>query len=296
MDQDLLDEFLYRLYGMYLAILAAHMAASQGDQPGHGDSLFSDQPRVRARNPYPWDDFVGSLPGDAVRHHPRLRPRTPPDWRWPQDFIHDLVRWAQALAWMPGLAEVSWAELAPDYQVYVGRALPASPNHRLRGTRLLVGEGAQIVRKAVGLAERHLAAGTLLSRAPLGRCRLLLPLGGRVCTGLSACPYFAARHEVRLQLMRLATHCRNSWVRCLRAPARMRRPLSDRFLMDYFPRPLEGGPPLLPYARRPPRAPARSVTLVAPQRSRPPGAGSGTQSALCFERGVPACASCRSLG
>ena len=41
-DQDLLDEFLYRLYGMYLAVLATRMAASQGDQPGHGDSLFPE--------------------------------------------------------------------------------------------------------------------------------------------------------------------------------------------------------------------------------------------------------------
>ena len=32
----LLDEFLYRLYGMYLAVLAARMAAGRGDQAGHG--------------------------------------------------------------------------------------------------------------------------------------------------------------------------------------------------------------------------------------------------------------------
>ena len=192
-------------------------------------------------------------------------------------------------------AEVSWAELALDYE-FVGRALPATPNQRLRGMRLPLEERAQILRKAVGLAERHLAAGTLLSGAPLGRCRSLLPLGGRVCAGFSARPYFAARREVMLQLMRLAAHCRNSWVRRLRAPARMRPPLGNRFLMDYFPRPLEGGPPLLLYARRPPQAPARSVPLAAPQRSRPPGVGSGTQGALCLERGALSCARCRSLG
>ena len=67
-DRGLLDEFLYRLYGMYLAVLAARMAASQGDQPGHGDSLFPDQPRPRPRNPYPWDDVVGPLPGDTICH------------------------------------------------------------------------------------------------------------------------------------------------------------------------------------------------------------------------------------
>ena len=173
---------------------------------------------------------------------------------------------------------------------------PASPDHRLRGTRLPLGEGAQVLRKAVGLAERHLAAGALLSGAPLGRCRSLLPLRGRVCTGLSTRPYFAARHEVMLQLMRLAAHYRDSWARRPRAPARMRPQHGDRFLMDYFPQPPEEGPPLLPYARRPPRAPARSVPLAAPQRSRAPGAGSGTQGALCLEHGAPSCARCRSVG
>ena len=96
--------------------------------------------------------------------------------------------------------------------------------------------------------------------------------------------------------MRLAAHCRDSWARRLRAPTRMRPQHGDRFLMDYFPRPPDGGPPLLPYARRPPRAPARSVPLAAPQRSRPPGVGSGTQGALCLVHGAPSCARCRSLG
>ena len=295
-DRDLLDEFLYRLYGMYLAVLAARMAASLGDQRGHGDSLFPEQPRPRPRDPYPWNAFIGPLPGDAVRHQPRLQPGVPADWRWPQDFVHDVVRWARALAWVPEPAEVAWAELALDYEALVGRALPASPDHRLRGTRPPLGERAQVPRKAVGLAERHLAAGAMLGGAPLGRCRSLLPLGGRMCAGLSACPYFVARREVMLQLMRLAAHCRDSWARRLRAPARMRPQHSTRFLMDYFPRPLEGRPSPLPYARRTPRAPARSVQLAAPQRSRPPGAGSGMQGALCLEHGTPSCARCRRLG
>ena len=220
----------------------------------------------------------------------------PADWRWPQDFIHDLIKWARALAWMPEPAEVSWAELALDYEAFVRRALPASPEHQLRGTRMPLGELAQVLRKAVGLAERHLAAGALLGGAPLGRCGLLLPLGGRVCAGLSASLYFAVRHEVMLQLMHLAAQRHDSWARRLGAPARMRPHHSNRFLMDYFPRPLEGGPPLLPYARRPSRAPACSVPLAAPQRSRPPGVGSGTQGALCLEHGAPSCARCRSMG
>ena len=94
MDRGLLDEFLYRLYGMYVAVLAARMAASQGDQPGHGDSLVPDHPRPRPPIPYPWDNFVGPLPWlqSAINHgsgqgpavmtvapslHPRLGPLGP---------------------------------------------------------------------------------------------------------------------------------------------------------------------------------------------------------------------------
>ena len=82
----------------------------------------------------------------------------------------------------------------------MGRALPASPDHRLRGTRLPLGERARVLRKTVGLVEHHLVPRILLCGASLGRCCLLLPLGGRVCAGLSARPFFAARHKVMLQL------------------------------------------------------------------------------------------------
>ena len=88
----LLDEFLYRMYGMYLAVLAARMAASHGDRAGHGDPLFPDQPRPRPRNPFPWNDFVGPLLGDTVRNQPWLRPGAPRGWRWPHTFVQDLVR------------------------------------------------------------------------------------------------------------------------------------------------------------------------------------------------------------
>ena len=50
----------------------------------------------------------------------------------------------------------------------MGRALPAYANHRLRGTRLPLGDRAQVLCKAVGLVERHLAAGSLLLGTPWG--------------------------------------------------------------------------------------------------------------------------------
>ena len=61
-----------------------------------------------------------------------------------------MVRWARALAGGPGPAQVSWAELALDYEAFVGRALPASPAHRLQGTRLPLGERAEVLAKPWG--------------------------------------------------------------------------------------------------------------------------------------------------
>ena len=149
-ERALLDEFLYRMYGMYPAVLAARMAAGRGDQAGHGDSLFPDQPLPQPRNPFPLDDFVGPLPGDMVRNQPRLLPGAPPGWRWPLDFVQDLVQWARGLACVPGPAEVSWGELALDYGAFVGRALLASPDHRPRGTRLPPSGRAQYCAKRRG--------------------------------------------------------------------------------------------------------------------------------------------------
>ena len=60
---------------------------------------------------------------------------------------------------MPGPAEVSWAKLALDYEAFVGRALLASCDHRLRGTRLPLG-------KAAGLVERYCAQPPWDSVAP----------------------------------------------------------------------------------------------------------------------------------
>ena len=66
------DEICYVKHVLDPLCALFSMAASQGDQPGHGDSLCPERPRPRPRDPYPWDAFVGPLPGDAVRHQPRL--------------------------------------------------------------------------------------------------------------------------------------------------------------------------------------------------------------------------------
>ena len=44
-----------------------------------------------------------------------------------------------------------------------------------------------------------------------------------------------------LQLLHLAVHCREMWLKRLRAPARLQPAIGEHFLMSYFPRPPEEG-------------------------------------------------------
>ena len=113
-----------------------------------------------------------------------------------------------------------------------------------------------------------------------------------MCAGLPAHALFAAHHKVMLRLMRLATSFWDTRVRRVRTPACIKPSLDDRLLMDYYPRPTGGGPPFLPYARRPPFR----VPLVVPQRKHPRAMGSSTRGALCMEHGAPLRARWKILG
>ena len=87
----------------------------------------------------------------------------PPRWPgWEPAFAHKRVRWVEALAWQLGLGNVSWPKLVVDYEAFIGRALPAS----LRGTRLPLGERAQVLHRAAPLVQRHMVAGWMLQGAP----------------------------------------------------------------------------------------------------------------------------------
>ena len=112
-----------------------------------------------------------------------------------------------------------------------------------------------MLRRAAQLVHRHMAAGRLLQGEPTDECRSLLPLGGRLCQGLRARPHFMAREEMGLQLPHLAAHCQEMWLKGLRAPARLRPAIGERFFMSYFLRPAGGGQALPPYAQHPQRAP-----------------------------------------
>ena len=50
-------------------------------------------------------------------------------WSWERGFVEALVHCALALQCILGSSDITYAELAPDFESHSNRALPAGPGH-----------------------------------------------------------------------------------------------------------------------------------------------------------------------
>ena len=305
-DNDALQlakDLLYRLYGMFLAVLAARKTALGAAQQGgdHRSTVFGPA-RGRApdaRTAYPWHQLgAGPLPMPPARTPLDAPEGLPPHWPWEATFLHALLRWAGALLWLPGQGQVTYVELALDFEEHAGRALPAAPGHKLAGRVLPLRERAHVLKLALDKTQQFLRAGELLGGQLRPLCNALVPLGGYRCMGRTERPVFACRQAMQEHMCRLEVHCRALWARRLARPGRGRQ---EAFLNDYLPRPLGGQAPLRPFQRVRPQRP-RCPPAQPPPPARPAGApralgrGLGTVRVLCPAHGAATCAACAATG
>ena len=93
---------LYRLYGMYLAVLSARRAAEEAARLG-GDlaSTVFGPARGRgldSRQGYGWEHLADGPLRPTPAHDPVQQPQGPlAGWPWERGFAEALVRWALAL-------------------------------------------------------------------------------------------------------------------------------------------------------------------------------------------------------
>ena len=287
---------MYRLYGMYLAVLSARMGAEVAARrdAGAGPSVFAIARRrpPAARRGYPWGQLGAGPHRPAPPAAPlALRAGPPPGWPWEASFAVALLQWAGQLRWLPGQGHVTYVELALDFEAYAERALPAPSDHRLRGVTLPLRTRGQVLKMALDALQPHLQAGDLMQGKEVWMAKSLLPLGGFRCVGRSARPLFARPEVMQFQMRQLEAHCRALWARRLARPGAGRQ---DVFLLDYLPPAGPGQQPLRPFQR----LPRRRV-----QRDRR-GAGGGDadrgapppQVALCARHRAPPCAACLQRG
>ena len=91
---------------------------SAGSGPGFTQGYMWEQPADGPLRPAPARDPL-QLPQGAMA-----------GWPWERGFAEALVCWASALQWVPGSGQVTYAELALDFESHSNRALPARPGHR----------------------------------------------------------------------------------------------------------------------------------------------------------------------
>ena len=269
----LAKDLLYRLYGMFLAVLAARKTAlDAAQQRGDQRSTVFGPARGRApdtRAAYPWHQLgAGPLPMPPARPPLDAPAGLPPQWPWEATFLHALLRWARALLWLPGQGHVTYVELALDFEEHAGRALPTAPGHKLAGRVLPLRERAHVLKLALDKTQQFLRAGELLGGQLRPLCNALVPFGGYKCTGRTERPVFACRQALQEHMRRLEVHCRALWARRLARPGRGRQ---EAFLSNYLPRPLGGQAPLRPYQRVRPQRP-HCPPAQPPPPARPAGA------------------------
>ena len=147
-EVDQAGRLMYRLYGMYLAVLSARMGAEVAARrdAGAGPSVFAIARRCppNARRGYPWGQLgAGPHPPAPPTALLALRAGPPPGWPWEASFAMALLQWASRLRWLPRQGHVTYVEPALDFEAHAERALPAPSDHRLRGVTCRYAPGAR---------------------------------------------------------------------------------------------------------------------------------------------------------
>ena len=203
-------DFMYGFHSMVLQILRARAHRE--------DVQLFDQPKTKQGRGYPFWQFIGPLPRPERREKLRVRQPTAQEWRWDSDFRDDLVRWVNELVRIPGKGQVSFMELAMDFECFAARTLPASPQAVYRATALPLPERARVLKLALATLQKLSVAGAVLPGGVLTKCSSLVPLGAPTVVGVSARPYFTRRPDMLKLLQNLQEYCGLRWTAVLQAP------------------------------------------------------------------------------
>ena len=114
---------LYRLYGMYLAVLSTRRAAEEAAQL-NGDTASTVFGPARGRGSESrrgdgWEQLADGTLRSAPARDPVALPQGPlAGWPWARGFAMALVPWASAHQWIPGSSHITYAEPPVDFEFH----------------------------------------------------------------------------------------------------------------------------------------------------------------------------------
>ena len=202
--------FAMKLHEMFLGVLRDCKGAD--DEAG---SLFPTSHRKEPRNTYPWHLLQLPQP-QGVPTPPPVLGAMPREWRWGPDLLPMVIRWTTELQWltMPPTErrrpqahwQVSYMELALDFEAYAGRQLPPAPQSRFVGGEMPLQEKARVLRLITTLMGRAVGQDTILPAKMTNHCKTLIPMGAGLVMGLEERPLFTRPLEVSRHLQRLRAY------------------------------------------------------------------------------------------
>ena len=190
-DQNPLEQFVHQLHCMFLAVMRARKQRDEEES-----LLFPVEQRKAPQEQYPWHQLQPPFPRPTKTCLPAMG-QLPRDWKWGPDFQPAVLRWLSELQWLPrddslpeAHRQVSFMELALDFESYTGRPLPLTPQTRFKGGEMSLQEKGRVLRLAVSLLGKAAGRESILPAGFTNRCRSLVPLGAGTTAGVKGRPIF----------------------------------------------------------------------------------------------------------
>ena len=159
----------------------------------------------------------------------------PRDWKWGPDFQPAILLWLSELQWLPhddnlpeAHRQVSFLELALDFESYTGRPLPPTTQTQFAGGEMSLQEKGRVLRVAVSLLGKAAGRESILPVGFTNRCRSLVPLGAGTAVGVKGRPVFTRptavwHHRRRLQQYSVVRWAQQQQTRVARQQSKRRR-------------------------------------------------------------------------
>ena len=141
--------FVTSLHGMFLAVVRARKLKE--DESG---LLFPAPARHEKRDTYPWHQLQLPRPRGIPPKIPVIG-QLPKEWKWGPNLLPMVLRWHAELEWLkmpPALEhiprahwQVSFMELALDFEAFAGRPLPPAPQFKFVGGDMSLQEKGRVL-------------------------------------------------------------------------------------------------------------------------------------------------------
>ena len=192
---------------MFLAVLRAKKL--KDDESG---LLFPLPARHETRDTYPWHQLQLPRPRGIPPKLPVIG-QLPREWKWGPDLLPMVLRWHAGLEWlkMPPAHEriprahgqVSFTELALDFEAFAGRPLPPAPQSKFVGGDMSLQKKGTVLRLIVTLVGKVIERESIFPIKMTHHCCSLTSMGAGTVMGLEGRPVFTRPTAVWKHLERL---------------------------------------------------------------------------------------------